>query len=470
MVGGPLLKSVIIYTLPIIFTGILQLLFNAADLVVVGRFRGSVCVAAVGSTGALINLIINMFIGLSVGAGVAVAQAKGAGNGKEMHKAVHTSILTALISGVILTAAGIFLAGRLLELMDTPEDILPLSTKYMRIYFVGILSSMVYNFGAAILRALGDTRGPLMFLTIAGIANVGLNLLFVLAFGMDVDGVAWATVITQTIAAVLVLMSLARRDDAAKLRFHKLRIYKESLLKIMKIGLPAGFQSVMFNISNVFIQSSVNSFQSVAVSSGNSAAGNIEGFVYVSMNAFHQTALNFAGQNVGAGKAKRTSKILICCLGCVSAFGIVLGVLGYVFGRPLLSIYIVDSPEAIGYGMTRLAFICLPYFLCGLMDVATGTLRGMGSSFVPMVITIVGVCVMRMVWIFTIFSIPRFHTLEILYLSYIISWIISFVAQLIAFRVVYNKINRSSGTGEDAGAPAGDRAEMIDGRGGEENV
>ena len=458
MVNGPLLKSVIVYTLPIIFTGILQLLFNAADLVVVGRFRGSVCVAAVGSTGALINLIINMFIGLSVGAGVTVAQAKGAGSGKDMHKAVHTSILTAIISGVILTAVGILLAGRLLILMDTPEEVLPLSTKYMRIYFAGILSSMVYNFGAAILRALGDTRGPLMFLTIAGIINVGLNVLFVLAFGMDVDGVAWATVITQSIAAVLVLASLSRRDDAAKLRFHKLRIYKESLFKIMKIGLPAGFQSVMFNISNVFIQSSVNSFHSVAVSSGNSAAGNIEGFVYVSMNAFHQTALNFAGQNVGAGKGRRTWRILLCCLGCVSVFGIVLGTLGYVFGRPLLSIYIVDSQEAIGYGMTRLAFICLPYFLCGLMDVTTGALRGMGSSFVPMVITVVGVCVLRMVWIFTIFSIPRFHTLEILYMSYIITWVISFIAQLIAFRVVYNKLNNTSASGLTAASPEGEEA------------
>ena len=449
MTEGPLLKSVILYTLPIIFTGILQLLFNAADLVVVGRFRGSVCVAAVGSTGALINLIINMFIGLSVGAGVTVAQAKGAGDGKEMHKAVHTSILTALIGGVILTAVGIVFAGDLLELMDTPEDVLPLSTKYMRIYFAGMISSMVYNYGAAILRALGDTRGPLMFLTIAGVVNVGLNLLFVLAMGMDVDGVAWATVISQTIAAVLVLLSLSRRDDSAKFKIHKLRIYKDSLVKIMKIGLPAGFQSVMFNISNVFIQSSVNSFDSVAVSSGNSAAANIEGFVYVSMNAFHQTALNFAGQNIGAGNKPRVKKILKCCLACVTVFGLALGVLGYVFGRPLLSIYIVDSSEAIGYGMIRLSFICLPYFLCGLMDVSTGALRGMGSSFVPMVITVLGVCVMRIVWILTIFSISEFHTLQVLYMSYIISWVISFIAQMIAFNIAYKKLVKTSEVGDN---------------------
>ena len=441
----------ILYTLPIIFTGILQLLFNAADLVVVGRFRGSVCVAAVGSTGALINLIINMFIGLSVGAGVTVAQAKGAGDGKEMHKAVHTAILTALIGGVILTGIGIAFAGNLLEMMDTPDDVLPLSTKYMRIYFAGMLSSMVYNYGAAILRALGDTRGPLMFLTIAGIINVVLNLLFVLAMGMDVDGVAWATVISQTIAALLVLMSLSRRDDSAKFKIHKLRIYKGSLVKILKIGLPAGFQSVMFNISNVFIQTSVNSFNSVAISSGNSAAANIEGFVYVSMNAFHQTALNFAGQNMGAGNKKRVKKIMLCCLCCVGIFGLLLGVLGYVFGRPLLSIYIVDSEEAIGYGMIRLAFICLPYFLCGLMDVATGAIRGMGSSFTPMVITVVGVCVMRIVWILTVFSIPEFHTLEILYMSYIISWTISFAAQMIAFSILYKRLENVSGTDDNIG-------------------
>jgi putative MATE family efflux protein len=451
MTEGPLLKNVILYTLPIIFTGILQLLFNAADLVVVGRFRGSVCVAAVGSTGALINLIINMFIGLSVGAGVTVAQAKGAGDGKEMHKAVHTAILTALIGGVILTGIGIAFAGNLLEMMDTPDDVLPLSTKYMRIYFAGMLSSMVYNYGAAILRALGDTRGPLMFLTIAGIINVVLNLLFVLAMGMDVDGVAWATVISQTIAALLVLMSLSRRDDSAKFKIHKLRIYKGSLVKILKIGLPAGFQSVMFNISNVFIQTSVNSFNSVAISSGNSAAANIEGFVYVSMNAFHQTALNFAGQNMGAGNKKRVKKIMLCCLCCVGIFGLLLGVLGYVFGRPLLSIYIVDSEEAIGYGMIRLAFICLPYFLCGLMDVATGAIRGMGSSFTPMVITVVGVCVMRIVWILTVFSIPEFHTLEILSMSYIISWTISFAAQMIAFSILYKRLENVSGTDDNIG-------------------
>ncbi|MBO4326123.1 MAG: MATE family efflux transporter [Clostridia bacterium] len=449
MTEGPLLKNVILYTLPIIFTGILQLLFNAADLVVVGRFRGSVCVAAVGSTGALINLIINMFIGLSVGAGVTVAQAKGADDGEGMHRAVHTAILTALISGVILTAIGIPLAEEFLEMMDTPYEVLPLSAKYMRIYFAGIISSMVYNYGAAILRALGDTRGPLMFLTIAGIVNVGLNLMFVLLFGMDVDGVAWATVISQTIAASLVLISLSRRDDRARFRIKDLRIYKDSLLNIMKIGLPAGFQSVMFNISNVIIQSSVNSFDSVAVSSGNSSAANIEGFVYVSMNAFHQTALNFAGQNIGAGKNWRVRKILLCCLGCVTAFGLTLGVTGYLLGRPLLSIYIVDSEEAIKYGLTRLSFICLPYFLCGLMDVTTGALRGMGSSFVPMVITVLGVCVLRIVWIYTVFSISEFHTLEILYSSYIITWVVSFIAQMTAFNVVYKKIQKNAGKGDN---------------------
>ena len=438
MTEGPLLKNIILYTLPIIFTGVLQLLFNAADLVVVGRFGGSVCVAAVGSTGALINLIINMFIGLSVGAGVTVARAKGAGNDAEVHKAVHPAVLTSLVRGALLIGIGVASAGTLLKMMKTPGDILPLATKYMRIYFVGMLSSMVYNFGAAILRALGDTRGPLIYLTAAGVVNILLNLLFVTAFGMDVDGVAWATVISQTLAAALVLLALARRDDSARLIFKKLRVYSDSLRQIMRIGLPAGLQSVMFNISNVIIQSSVNSFGLVAVNSGNSAAGNIEGFVYVSMNAFHQTALNFAGQNVGAGKTRRVNQILACCLVCVTVAGAALGVLGYVFGRQLLSIYIVDSPEAIEFGLVRLSLICLPYFLCGQMDVTTGALRGMGSSFLPMVITVVGVCVLRVVWIYTVFAMPQYHTLDMLYLSYVISWIVSFLAQLAAFRAVYN--------------------------------
>jgi len=448
MTEGPILKNVIAYTLPIIFTGILQLLFNAADMIVVGRFCGSVCVGAVGATGALINLLINLFIGLSVGAGVTVAHAVGANDHQAIHQAVHTAILTSIISGVILTAVGIPLAGKLLAWMDTPADVLPLSTLYMRIYFGGILSTMVYNFGAAVMRAMGDTRSPLYFLLFSGVINVLLNLLFVLVFKMTVDGVAWATVASQTVSAFLVVRALSKRGDSGMLSFRALKIHPKALISILKIGVPAGLQSIMFNISNVFIQSSVNSFQSVDVVSGNASAANIEGFVYVSMNAFNQTAMNFTGQNVGAGKLKRLPKILGCCLLCVSAFGIVLGVSGFLAGRPLLSIYITDSEQAIEYGMIRLRYICLVYFLCGLMDVITGAIRGMGYSFTPMCITVLGVCVMRIVWILTVFRNPAWHTLDVLYLSYPISWIISAIAQTVAFFILYRLLCKKHATPE----------------------
>ena len=438
MLQGPVLWGVITYTIPIILTSILQLLFNAADLVIVGRFCGSISVAAVGATGSITNLIVNLFIGLSVGAGVTVAHAIGSREELAVHRAVHTALPVALISGVVLTVVGVALAGTFLRLMGTPETVLPLSKVYMQIYFGGITFNMVYNFCASILRAAGDTKSPLIFLTFSGVVNVVLNVIFVTAFHMNVAGVALATTVSQGISAVLVVIALMRRGDACKLYLRKMRFYRTELTKMVRIGLPAGIQGSLFSISNVMIQSSINSFGDVFMS-GNAAAGNIEGFVYVIMNSFHQTAVNFIGQNVGAHQYDRVKKTLGCCLGCVLAAGLAAGVLGYSFGPQLLSIYITDSAEAISYGMLRLSFVCLPYFLCGLMDVSTGALRGMGASVEPMIISVLGICGLRILWITTVFQIPAFHTPQCLYLSYPISWIITFAVQLMAFIRVYRR-------------------------------
>ena len=438
MIQGPLLSGIILYTIPIILTSLLQLLFNAADLIVVGRFCGSVSVAAVGATGSITNLMVNFFIGLSVGAGVTVAHGLGSREEEMVRNTVHTALPMALVSGAVLTVAGVLFSGKFLTLMGTPDTVLPLSTTYMRIYFAGITFTMVYNFCAAILRAAGDTKSPLVFLTFAGVVNVVLNLIFVVVFHMNVAGVALATTISQGISAVLVVRALMKRTDACKLELKQMRFHKLQLNKMLRIGLPAGIQSSLFSISNVLIQSSVNSFGDIFMS-GNAAASNIEGFVYVSLNAFHQTAVNFIGQNAGAKQYKRVYKTLWICLGCVTVTGLVLGSLGYTFGPQLLSLYITDSQEAISYGMIRLSFICLPYFLCGLMDVSTGALRGMGASFVPMLISVLGVCGIRIGWIYTIFQIPRFHTPQCLYFSYVISWVITFLCQMVAFVVVYKK-------------------------------
>ena len=438
---GPLLKNIILYTIPIILTGILQLLFNAADLVVVGRFSGSDCVAAVGATGALINLLVNLFIGLSVGAGVTVAHGIGSGRSDDVEKTVHTAIPTAIVSGIFLTAVGICGARTFLELMGTDKDVIGLSVSYMKIYFCGITSSMLYNFGSAILRAAGDTKSPLYYLTAAGVINVILNLIFVCLFHMNVAGVALATAISQTVSALLILRTLMKRDDACRLELKKLGFSRRHLVKILRIGFPAGVQGSLFSISNVMIQSSINSFGKIAMT-GNAAAGNIEGFVYTTMNSFHQTALNFTGQNYGAGKYERIKKIMFICLTLVFTVGLTTGSIVRLFGKPLLSIYITDNPEAIKYGLLRMTCICLPYFLCGLMDVTTGLIRGLECSLAPMIITVVGVCGMRILWIYTVFRIPAYHTLKSLYLSYAISWSLTFAAELITFFIVYSKIKK----------------------------
>ena len=441
MTEGPLLKKIILYTLPIIMTGILQLLFNAADLVVVGRYGSDTSVASVGATSAIINLITNLFIGLSVGAGVAVAHGLGAGKSEEVHKTVHTAIPIALVSGIILTVVGVCGSHFFLELMGTPDDVINLSATYMKIYFIGITSSMVYNFGSAILRAGGDTKSPLIYLTVAGIVNVILNLVFVILIKMDVAGVATATTVSETISAILVLRALMKRDDDCKLVLSKMRFYRRQIVRIVQIGIPAGIQGSLFSISNVIIQSSINSFGSV-VMSGNAAASNIEGFVYMSMHAFSQTSINFTARNYGAGKYDRLRKIMWLCLSSVFVTGLVLGFTARFFGENLLSIYIPDKPEDISYGLVRMTYICIPYFLCGLMDVTTGLLRGINYSVLPMIISVVGVCVFRIVWIYTIFRIPEYHTMQSLYISYTISWSVTFLTEITIFIVLLKKLRK----------------------------
>ncbi len=438
MLTGPLFPSIVSYTIPIILTGLLQLLFNAADLVVVGS-KGDIFLSAVGATNSITNLIVNLFIGLSAGAGVTLAHAIGCRDDEAVHRTVHTALPTALIGGVALTAVGICFAEKFLTWMDTPETVLPYATLYMQIYFGGMIFNMIYNFCGALLRAAGDTKGPLIYLTIAGVCNVLLNLIFVLVLDMTVDGVALATIISQGISAVLVVLALMRRTDAVKLHLNKLRIHKAQIIKIVRLGLPAGIQGSLFSISNVLIQSSVNSFGEVFMA-GNTAAGSIEGFVYVVMNAFHQTAINFTGQNMGAGEYKRVRKTMEICLGCVTVLGLVVGGGVYLLREPLLRIYITKSDntaQAIAYGAERMLYVCVPYFLLGIMDVTTGVLRGLGSSITPMVISVLGICGMRISWIYTVFA--NHHTPGTLFVSYPISWFLTFLAEFAAFVVIYRR-------------------------------
>lgn len=441
MCNGPILKKVLVFAVPLMLSGILQLLFNAADIIVVGRFAGSSSLAAVGSTTALINLLINIFIGLSIGANVMVARYYGAKNEKDVSETVHTAIAMSLLSGLFLVVIGFFASRLLLEMMGTPEEVLNKAVVYMKIYFAGMPVIMAYNFGSAILRAVGDTKRPLYYLTLAGVVNIVLNLFFVVKLNMDVAGVALATVVAQCISAALVLRCLMKMDGPLKLYLKKLRIDKRKTLQLMKIGLPAGMQGAIFSISNVLIQSSVNSFGAIAMA-GNTASANIEGFVYTSMNAIYQTNLSFTSQNIGGGKFTRVSRILMICLGTVTVVGMVLGLGAVIGGTDLLKIYSSD-PEVISYGMLRMSIICTTYFICGWMDTLVGSLRGMGYSVLPMIVSLTGACGLRVIWIFTIFA--HYHTLFSLYISYPISWLITAAAHLVCFYRIQKKLPKRDG-------------------------
>lgn len=436
MCNGPLLGKILVFYFPLMLSGILQLLFNAADIAVAGQFAGNEALAAVGSTSSLTNLLVNLFIGLSVGANVLVARFYGAGQTDELKGMVQTAIATSVIGGIILIFVGFFVSKPALLLMGTPDNVINHSVVYMRIYFAGMPFMMAYNFGAAILRAVGDTKRPLYYLLLAGIVNVILNLVFVIVFSMGVAGVATATVISQAISAFLVLRCLVKSDSVYRLELKGIRIHKDKLLKMIQIGLPAGLQGALFSISNVLIQSSVNSFGSDAMA-GNTAGSNVEGFVYTAMNAFYQAAISFCGQNYGARKYRRVGKALLLCEILVVVVGLIMGNGAYFLAGTLLKIYTPD-PVVIEYGILRMSYICIPYFLCGTMDVMVGGLRGLGYSIMPMLVSLTGACLFRIVWIYTIFR--QFKTLECLYISYPISWALTFLVHLICFLVVYRKL------------------------------
>lgn len=435
MCHGPLLKKILIFSIPLMLSGVLQLLFNAADIIVVGRYAGNTALAAVGSTSALINLLTNLFIGFSMSANVLVARYYGGNKETDANETVHTAILLSVISGSFLAVLGNLFAKPLLSLMGTPTDVLSQATLYMRLYFLGMPVIMLYNFGSSILRAIGDTKRPLLFLGIAGIINVILNLFFVIGFHLGVAGVALATVLSQCLSAGLIMKCLCEQKGCLKLSIKKLHLSKNKLLQIIQIGLPAGLQGTIFSLSNVLIQSSINTFGSVAIA-GNTAASNIESFIYISMNTFYQTALTFTSQNAGGKQYHRITKVLLCCECLVIATGILLGGGAYLFAPQLLSIYSSDS-HVITFGLRRMAVICLSYALCGMMDVIVGSLRGLGYSILPMIVSLIGACGLRILWIFTVFR--WHHSLFILYLSYPITWIITFIAHLCCYIFIKQK-------------------------------
>ncbi|MBS6397075.1 MAG: MATE family efflux transporter [Clostridiales bacterium] len=421
MCNGPVFSRIIAFSLPLMLSSCLQLLFNAADVIVVGRFAGSESLAAVGSTTSLINLLVNLFIGLSIGTNVTVGHTLGSGDEKGTHDNVHTAVSISLISGLALIVIGLLFTRPLLIWMGAPLDVLDKAALYLKIIFIGMPATMVYNFGSAILRATGDTKRPLYFLSIAGVVNVVLNLFFVISLNMDVAGVALATIIAQCISAVLILICLCRMDGPCRLNIRKLYIHPARLRRMLQIGLPAGIQSSLFSFSNVLIQSSINSFGSV-VMAGNSAGASIENFVYISMNSVHQAMVSFTSQNAGAGKPERIHRIFLACLGLVTAIGLVMGIGVNIFSTPLLSIYSSD-PAVIAAGKTRLFWLSGPYFLCGIMDVIMGAMRGLGYALTPMIVSLSGACLFRIVWIATAFA--WFPTQNVLLVSYPISWILT---------------------------------------------
>ena len=440
MCSGSILSKMLLFTVPLMASSILQLLFNAADTIVVGKFVGDHALAAVGSNGSLINLLVNFFMGLSVGTNVLVARYYAANQKKDLQETIHTSIFLSMVSGIFLAIIGCMSARTLLGWMKTPEEVIDLSAVYLRIYFLGMIALMVYNFGAAILRAVGDTRRPLYYLTISGVINVVLNLLFVIVFHMSVAGVALATVISEVISAVLVLRCLLKNEGMIHLEWKMLRIHKDKVIRILRIGLPASVQGIVFALSNVIIQSSVNSFGAVTVA-GNSAAANIEGFVYVAMNAFYQTSISFVSQNYGAGKYERLNRIVLCAQLSVFAVGLLLGNLVVVFGRPLLGLY-TSNDVVIEAGMRRLSVISRTYALCGMMDVMVGALRGLGHAILPMIVSMIGACGLRLLWIFTFFRMEEFHSVFSLYMTYPVSWILTGGTHMICYLLIRKRMEK----------------------------
>ena len=435
MTEGNILPKIIKFSIPLMLSGMLQLFFNAADVIVVGRYAGDEALAAVGSTGALINLLINLFIGISIGASVLMGQAIGARDYNDAQDSLHTAMLTGFIGGIIMIFVGQFVSRPMLELMQTPDDVIELSSLYMKIYFMGMPGFMLYNFGAAILRAAGDTQRPLYYLFVSGIINVILNLYFVIVLKMSVDGVAYATIISEAISAILIVICLMRSDGYLNLSLRKLKIDGKKFIEMLKIGIPSGFTGIVFSVSNMLIQSSINSFGKL-VMAANTAASNLEGFVYNAMNSIYQTALAFASQNMGAKKLDRVDDVLKKSLLVVSGVGLIFGVGAYLLGEILLRLY-TPNQEVIDIAMLRLLVISTSYFLCGIMDVYSGVIRGMGFSFTPMLVSMFFVCAFRVFWIYTIFE--RFHEQWVLYISYPVSWTITIIAYFFTYKIVRKK-------------------------------
>lgn len=437
MCNGPLFKKVFVFALPMMLSGVLQLLFNAVDMVVVGQFAGERALAAVGATSSTINLIVTLFTALSVGVSVVISQNYGAKSYEDVSQALHTAMLLSAIGGIVVGFIGFFVSRPLLILIDTPNDILDMSTLYMRIYFLGMPASLIYNFGASALRAVGNTKQPMYYLMLGGLTNAVLNLVFVLVFHMDVDGVAIATVASQIVSAALVVRRLIVSTDFIKLEIRKLRIYLDKLTFILRIGIPAGVSGCIFALSNMLIQSSLNSFNNENMIAGSTVAGNIEGFIYVAMTAFNHAAITFTGQNIGAGKPHRVKKVLGATTVWVVLVGSVLGLLCILLDTPLLKLY-SPEPEVISFGAKRLFIVASTYFLCGIMEVLVGTLRGMGISTITSITTVAGVIGMRLFWIYTVFA--KHRDFETLFWSYPVSWIIICIALYVCFLIGYKRL------------------------------
>lgn len=435
MCNGSIMDKLISFSLPLMLSSILQLMFNAVDIIVIGRFSESQALAAVGSTTALINIFTNLFIGISLGANVLAARYFAAGRDKEMSEAVHTAITLALISGIVMAFVGVGASRLALQLMDTPADVIDQSVTYMRIYFMGMPFFMLYNYGAAILRAVGDTKRPLTFLIAAGLTNVVLDLLLVIVIPLGVAGVAIGTVASQMISSLLVLRCLCKSEGSYKLRFSKLTLKWVYLKRIFQVGIPAGIQSTVINFSNALLQSSVNSFGSTAMA-GYTAANNILGFLYVAVNAVTQACMSFTSQNYSVGKQKRMDRVLADCILLSAGVSLVLGVGAYVFGSQVLRIYTTDT-EVIRCGLEILSITTVPYFLCGIMDLIPGAMRGMGHSAVPMILSVIGTVGTRILWIYGFF--PDHRSLHFLFISYPGSWIATIIMQAVCFYFVRKK-------------------------------
>ncbi len=445
MTTGVLFPKILGFAFPLMVTGLLQIVYNAADVMVVGRFAGSISLAAVGATSTLVNLMLNLFLGLSMGSGVVVAKHIGAGDGASVHRTVHSAMLLSIISGFVIGILGVVISPYALSAMGTPDDVHSLSTLYLRIFFLGTPANMVYNYGASILRATGDSKRPLYILTSTGILNVVLNLIFVVKFNMNVAGVALATIISQYVSAICVLYILLNINSYIHLSMKKLHFYKDELLDILKIGIPAGLQGSLFSLSNVIIQSSINSFGAAAIA-GNTASGNVDSIIFTCCNSVSQTATTFTSQNLGAGQYKRIRKIYFNCIGVSMGIAAIFGVALLAFGPQILTVFSTDS-EVIDMGLIRLKLFAVTYIINSVLDVTTGQMRGLGKSVIPMIVTMVGVCGLRVLWVFTVF--PQYRSMFTLYLSYPVSWLATGIVLVTMYAVTFRKILKRSRNDEN---------------------